>query len=489
MSEEPANPLDEIWQGDLFGRQEEALLLIGYIESIGARQILREDARAHTIAVDSGYGMGKSFFLSRLARQLKLNHPVAFVDAWADDLADEPLVALTATIKAALEPLLGEKAIQSKLTKFMAKTGTVAKIAATGLFKRGLGLLITGGSVDLLSDVLGKAADEVKEAVNEGLTDGGQSLVDEIQNGLAAASSRMEERVAEFQAGKAATASMKASLTEIVQALENTSRQAPIVIIVDELDRCRPTYAIKLLEEIKHLFDVPGLVFIFGLHGDQLSHSVAGAYGTGFDGKGYLRRFFSRHYALADPDLLPLVKAILRSYDIPEQRIEFPDVVRENRDEGPPVLAELVSEYMSCMGLRPRDAFEVVDILQTCLALTGKDRLVGGYLLPLVMGHVKGMEKNEWPRPITRPKLKFRYFENRRLSELSLGDLAEHYNTSVKLTTRELTDYMNMEYTPFWINDVFTMSKAHRRMGSDYSELRNYPKLLTMVSRFKAGSQ
>jgi hypothetical protein len=90
----PARTPEQIWAGDLFDRQSEARLLIGYIESLAARQSVREDKRASTIAVDASYGEGKTFFLTRLAEHLSINHPVAFVDAWADDLANEPFTAL-----------------------------------------------------------------------------------------------------------------------------------------------------------------------------------------------------------------------------------------------------------------------------------------------------------------------------------------------------------------------------------------------------------
>jgi predicted KAP-like P-loop ATPase len=61
---------------------------------------------------------------------------------------------------------------------------------------------------------------------------------------------------------------------------------------VDELDRCRPTYAIQTLELVKHLFNVPGLIFIFALDIEQLSHSVQTVYGQNMDAQGYLCRFF-----------------------------------------------------------------------------------------------------------------------------------------------------------------------------------------------------
>ncbi len=98
MSDETLTP-ENIWKTDLFGRKQEAEVLIGYLESMAAMPSMREDAQGFTLAVDARYGEGKTFFLKRLSQQLSLNHPVAFVDAWADDLADEPLTALAATLK------------------------------------------------------------------------------------------------------------------------------------------------------------------------------------------------------------------------------------------------------------------------------------------------------------------------------------------------------------------------------------------------------
>src|SRR5690349_15785129 len=100
----PETP-DDIWRGDLLKRREEAELLVGYIESILQRPGPNRGDRAYTIAIDAGYGAGKTYFLERLARHLALAHPVAYIDAWADDLADQPLVARMSTLKAAINPV------------------------------------------------------------------------------------------------------------------------------------------------------------------------------------------------------------------------------------------------------------------------------------------------------------------------------------------------------------------------------------------------
>ena len=100
------NTLDELWADDLLGRRAEAELLeevlvmeAGEFERLGREQ-------AFVLAVDAAYGEGKTFFLTKLRQHLAKKHPVAFVDAWADDTSDEPLLAIMSAINEALEPYL-----------------------------------------------------------------------------------------------------------------------------------------------------------------------------------------------------------------------------------------------------------------------------------------------------------------------------------------------------------------------------------------------
>ncbi len=67
--------------------------------------------------------------------------------------------------------------------------------------------------------------------------------------------------------------------------------EKPLVVFIDELDRCRPDFSVKTLERIKHLFDIDGLVFVLLINKDQLSESVKGLYGSGIKADVYLRKF------------------------------------------------------------------------------------------------------------------------------------------------------------------------------------------------------
>lgn len=83
-----------------------------------------------------------------------------------------------------------------------------------------------------------------------------------------------------------------------------------IVFFVDELDRCRPNFAIELLEVIKHLFDIDNFIFIVAIDKEQLSHSIANIYGQNMDTEGYLRRFFDLDYKLPKIDTRQYIKTI-----------------------------------------------------------------------------------------------------------------------------------------------------------------------------------
>jgi len=65
-----------------------------------------------------------------------------------------------------------------------------------------------------------------------------------------------------------------------------------LIIFVDELDRCRPTYAVKMLERIKHYFENEDVAFVFSINGMELQHAIRKFYGEQYDSSRYVDRFF-----------------------------------------------------------------------------------------------------------------------------------------------------------------------------------------------------
>jgi hypothetical protein len=126
----------------------------------------------------------------------------------------------------------------------------------------------------------------------EAAGDAGKALIDRLADGGEGA----VKRVLEAQAQSADDIkSFKSALEELPALLrpKNCDYEIkPLVFIVDELDRCRPDFALGLVETLKHLFDVKGINFVISTHMPQLERSVAHRYGIGdFSGE-YLEKFY-----------------------------------------------------------------------------------------------------------------------------------------------------------------------------------------------------
>ena len=110
-----------------------------------------------------------------------------------------------------------------------------------------------------------------------------------------------------------------------------------LVVFIDELDRCKPSYAVQLLERIKHYFSNTRITFVFSVNTEELQHTIKRYYGDGFDGIRYLDRFFdyriplppanmSRYYQEIGFDnylvFEDVCKAVIRHYSFGLREIE-----------------------------------------------------------------------------------------------------------------------------------------------------------------------
>ena len=102
----------------------------------------------------------------------------------------------------------------------------------------------------------------------------------------------------------------------MARALSEANENLPLIVAIDELDRCRPSYAIELLEVAKHLFAVDHVVFVLAVNCEQLAHSVKALYGNDFDAEGYLRRFFDVDCQLPEPGRDAFIRAQLQATGI-----------------------------------------------------------------------------------------------------------------------------------------------------------------------------
>lgn len=330
-----ASVRENIWDGDRLNRRHEAETIEKYLvrEAATFRRLHREESIV--LGIDAPYGRGKTWFLERLGAQLELSHPVARINAWADDVGDEPLIAFMAAIDEALAPYLKAS---SKLRDRMA----AAKAAALPV----MGKLVSGALVKALTKIAGDEIEEEIGGVLEEAVRGAKTKPKEGEDG--AASVAMEAALEKlgneidnlvdrrgaamltaYRQRKLSRDLFRQNMRSLVANIDGSKGPGavPLIVIIDELDRCRPHYALRTLEEIKHFFEIPGVVFILGLHGGQLSKSIKAVYGSEFDSDDYLRRFFTRRYELRPQSIVELVAASFEEWGLNEAKFEFPEAV------------------------------------------------------------------------------------------------------------------------------------------------------------------
>lgn len=389
----PRTP-DEIWTDDKLGRRAEAEKLLQYIKLISADRLAE---RGHTIAIDVGYGHGKTFFLKRLRDYFALSGPVAFVDSWADDIYGEPLVALMAALDDAIREAVGSKVLKRSPETLLAKLLPLAARISNVTLRAAL----IGAGAGAVTTLYESIASDLPDPANSLIKNSGEPTVSSARS-QHSDENQFRNRVARFQARKQAATAFKMHLRDVCAKIRNSTNQ-PLIIIIDELDRCRPDYAIRTLEEIKHLFDVPDVIFILALEGEQLARSVAGVYGERFDGKAYLHRFFDKKFTLlhARPD--DLVGKLIERYAVDHQKFFYPQRKERNHENQSIRFAQLISDHVASYRLSPREIERVVEQIGAFSAGIDNKIIYAPYAIPLVIELLE----------VLPPDSKWRRFDNR----------------------------------------------------------------------------
>lgn len=316
--------IDEIWNSDLLERQAEAAYLIEYTQAIGQEAPRSTERGSFVMNVKGRWGTGKTFFLNKIAQQLQLSgHKVAHLDAWKADDKIDPLISLISAIKTELKDDLKRESSIGKAYGALSKHGArIIGEATRGIATRTVKHFL-GESVDAIGDIvsetptelLGIDEDEMGKALAIVKAGTGDAF-DKLPRELVITSAFAQEIKKATQQRDALEAFCK-SLRDIVEAYrEQRDTPLPLYVIVDELDRCRPTFAIQLLERINHLFDVEGIVFLIGTDSDELEHSIRAVYGESFNSHAYLNRFFVATYHLATPSIRNWVTHLIKVYGI-----------------------------------------------------------------------------------------------------------------------------------------------------------------------------
>ena len=109
--------------------------------------------------------------------------------------------------------------------------------------------------------------------------------------------------------------------------LEKQPEGTWIIFFIDELDRCCPNFAVRLLERIKHHFLHKRVIFVLSVNMSELQHTIKRHYGNDFNADKYLRRFFDFTIPLPAADMTKYYQAI--NFDDGATRREIAKIVME----------------------------------------------------------------------------------------------------------------------------------------------------------------
>ncbi|OYT87380.1 MAG: hypothetical protein CFE43_21805, partial [Burkholderiales bacterium PBB3] len=148
---------------------------------------------------------------------------------------------------------------------------------------------------------------------------------------------------------------------------KHTELKLPMFVFVDELDRCRPDYAVRLLEGLKHLFDAQGVCFVVSTNLTQLSESVRAVYGSGFDGYRYLKRFFEFQYVMPEPDNLSFAKGLFEKSFLRSYKGKLFTGLPSMNGKPPPTMADTFAKIADAFEMDLRSQNQVFQLVEASL--------------------------------------------------------------------------------------------------------------------------
>lgn len=283
------------WETCITNRKNYADFLINYLTSKKGKFVLN---------LNGVWGTGKTEFLKRVYVDLaEKNYPVVYIDAWESDFLNNPLNVICTEILTQLgwmflqhEQTKYEK-ISESIKNLLTSFDNIAKITSVPLkaYNYISNDEIPNIEMDFLKDIYNIISEKNFLNDNKDVNQNNNKLLNEL----------IIDQVTLVSSMKA----IRKQITSISEIMNNVyDLNLPIVVLVDELDRCRPTYAIKMLEIVKHFFETEGCVFLIASDTASLEKSITTVYGNGFNSSKYLNRFFHQRIKLKKPSILEYVK-------------------------------------------------------------------------------------------------------------------------------------------------------------------------------------
>lgn len=252
-------------------------------------KLLTSDIDLSPMIIDGDWGTGKSEFCHKLINKFRAEHKdaqILYIDAFQADHADNPMMTILAEIMTLVSA--------DKKEAFLEKAIPVARY------------VIKTGLKALVSHVLRINAEDIPAGIEQNIKDASNKAIDASVEAILKDHEQAEQNLKSLQI-----------------LLATLAKEQPMIIFIDELDRCRPDFSVQMLEVIKHTFNVENVKFILVTNSNQLKAAINHAYGASIDATRYLDKFIK--FTIKLPE-----KVISQSYDPKLASIEYFDQLVQN---------------------------------------------------------------------------------------------------------------------------------------------------------------
>lgn len=255
--------------GDIFGRKDLADRLTAMFLSIDHGTVC---------LLDGAWGSGKTVFARQWVAELERQRiPAIYFDAFASDYMESPFTALAGVfVKAALDAGKKDDPTYKELLK---RAAIVGRAVASTAAKIGVKFATLG--------LVGAAEVEELNSLGDGVADALSDLTEK----------QVEKLLENHAKAQGNFDALRDSLQHLPKLLapdraKDGESSPKLIVIIDELDRCRPDFAMGILETLKHFFRADGVHFVLVTNKSHLELAVANRYGIGEQARDYLEKFF-----------------------------------------------------------------------------------------------------------------------------------------------------------------------------------------------------
>ena len=318
--------------------------------------LLMSDIDLSPMIIDGNWGTGKSEFCHKLINKFKDEHSndgqIIYIDAFKADHADNPLMTIIAEIMTLIPD-------EEKKEGFLKKALPVIRYGTKAILKAGV------------SHIMRQNADDIADEYEKEIQDAANTAIDATVTALLKDHEEAEKNLKALQS-----------------LLEEQAKDKPIIIFIDELDRCRPDFSVHMLEVIKHTFNVKNVKFVLVTNTTQLKAAINHAYGSSINASRYLDKFIKFTIALPDKfehNFQPQISSVAYFNQLIKQSKTLSQTEFINLQTAPTKLVHELITYNQ-LSLREVETFVRYLEIANALNINFTEKTIFGYKMLFIIG-------------------------------------------------------------------------------------------------------